>query len=329
MVIFSPSWVTDDDGYWEYSHISHNTRTFKMSSLNDQTNNLGSGLTSLTFAEFTWDNGNGGYKMISSSNLGKLYHYMRTHYPGDNVSPPEIMGGFLGNLEIQLEIGGDHVEDLRLYHIPKTYTLWKLMREGFPDALAVSFIDNEIFVELPELSRYEHAERLKRCPGWFAHEGPKLFYYNGIRIKTQRSKEVGRLGRQGREGKLLGSDMLRMDDVYMVDDDAMGYHTAMLCKGITVISQPDQDKVAMEIFAMSDPVAYGEPSIRAGCCGSALVRMDRSTEAEGGLLEKGGEIGLFIVGSKFGEGKGADDFPRVLCFAEANDRVIEAGLEVE
>lgn len=169
MVIFSPSWVTDDDGYWEYSHISHNTRTFKMSSLNDQTNNLGSGLTSLTFAEFTWDNGNGGYKMISSSNLGKLYHYMRTHYPGvttiDEMPPyliiwssnalpapskrpfliggllalwlvegqglpPEIMGGFLGNLEIQLEIGGDYVEDLQHYHIPKTDTLWKLMREG-------------------------------------------------------------------------------------------------------------------------------------------------------------------------------------------------------
>ncbi|KFY72665.1 hypothetical protein V499_07206 [Pseudogymnoascus sp. VKM F-103] len=239
------------------------------------------------------------------------------------------MGGFLGNLEIQLEIGGDHVEDLRPYHIPKTDTLWRLMRRGFPDALAVSFIDNQIFVELPELPGHEHAERLRRCPGWFAHEGPKLFYYNGLRIKTQRNGEVERLRRQDRGGGLLGSDMLRRDDIYIIDDDAMGSHTAMLCKGKTVISQPDQDKVVMEIFATSDPAAYGDPTIRAGCCGPALVRMDRSIEAEGGLLENSGKIGGFIVGSEFGGSGGAGDFPRVLCFAEVNDGVIEAGREAE
>ncbi|KFZ06122.1 hypothetical protein V501_07702 [Pseudogymnoascus sp. VKM F-4519 (FW-2642)] len=228
-----------------------------MSSLNDQTNNLGSGLTSLTFAEFTWDNENGGYKMISSSNLGKLHHYMRTHYPcvttidemppyliiwcktaipepskrpliisgllalwliEGQILPPEIMDGFLGNLEIQLEIGSDNVEDLRPYHIPKTDTLWQLMRGAFPDALA-------------------------------------------------RNGEVERLGMRDRGGELLHSVMLKMDDIYVVDNDAMGSHTAMLCKGKTVISQPHQDKVVMGIFATSDPVAYGEPSIRAGCCG--------------------------------------------------------------
>ncbi|OBT77299.1 hypothetical protein VF21_03449 [Pseudogymnoascus sp. 05NY08] len=336
-----------------------------MSSLNDKINDLGNGLTSLTFEEFTWDDGNGGYKMISAANLGKLCYYMRRHYPGvttiDEMPPyliircsapppapskrpfliggllaiwlgegqglpPEIMGGYLGNLEIQLQIGSDYEEDLRPYHIPKTDTLWRLMRGGFPEALAVSFIDNEIFVELPELPRLEHAERLQRCPGWFAHEGPKLFYYNGLRIKTQRNKEVGRLRMQNREGKLLHSDMLKMDDIYVIDDDAMGSHTAMLCKGKTVISQPDQ--VVMGIFATSDPVAYGEPSIRAGCCGSALVRLDRSTEAEG-RLEKSGKIGGFIVGSEFGEGDGADDFLRVLCYAEVNDWRIEAGGEAE
>ncbi|OBT90583.1 hypothetical protein VE02_01060 [Pseudogymnoascus sp. 03VT05] len=101
----------------------------------------------------------------------------------------------------------------------------------------------------------------------------------------------------------------------------------MLCKGETVISQPNQ--VVMGIFATSDPVAYGEPGIRAGCCGSALVRMDRSTEAEGGLLEKSRMTGGFIVGSEFGEGDGADNFPRVLCYAEVNDDFMEAGQDAE
>ncbi|OBT47138.1 hypothetical protein VE00_03120 [Pseudogymnoascus sp. WSF 3629] len=333
-----------------------------MSSLNDQMTNLGSGLTSLTFSEFTWDDGNGGYKMISAANLRNLYYYMRTHYPGvttiDEMPPyliiwceetipepskrpfliggllaiwlvegqglpPEIMGGFLGNLQID----SDYVDDLRPYHIPTTKTLCLLISEGFPDALAVSFIDNQIFVELPELPRNEHAKRLQRCPGWFAHDGLKLFYYNGLRITTQRNKELGQSRTQGREGKLLHSDMLKMDDIYMVDDDAMGSHTAMLCKGKTVVSQTDQ--VIMGIFATSDPVAYGEPGIRAGCCGSALVRLERSIEAEGGLVENSGKIGGFIVGSEFGEGGGDDDFPRVLCYAEVNDGLIEAGREAE
>ncbi|KFY12852.1 hypothetical protein V491_06628 [Pseudogymnoascus sp. VKM F-3775] len=61
-----------------------------MSSLNAQTNDLGAGLTSLTFSEFTWrdddddddDNDKGGHKMISSSNLTRLLNYMKTHYRG-------------------------------------------------------------------------------------------------------------------------------------------------------------------------------------------------------------------------------------------------------
>lgn len=278
--------------------------------------------------------------MISAANLGKLYYYMRAHYPGvttidemppyliiwceettpepskrpfliggllaiwlveGQCLPDEIMGGYLGNLEIQLQIDSDYVDNIRPYHIPTTKTLCLLMSEGFPDALAVSFIDNQIFVELPELPRNEHAKRLQTYPGWFAHDGPKLFYHNGLRIKTQRNKELGLSRMQGREGKLLHSDMLKMDDIYMIDDDAMGSHTAMLCKGKTVISQTDQ--VVMGIFATSDPVAYGEPGIRAGCCGSALVRMDRSTGAEGGLKIVG-RLGGLLWGRSLGRREG-------------------------
>lgn len=301
--------------------------------------------------------------MISTANLGKLLAYMRTHYGEMRIidemppylviwcreTPPEpskrpfliggllgiwlvegeylpydFFNGHLGNLEKRLEIDDDHAEDLGPYHIPKTDTLRQLMRVAFPDALAISYISNEILVELPELPRNEHAERLQTKPGWFAHEGPMLFYCNGLRIAVQTNKQLGQPRRQAGEGKLLCSDRLKMDDIYMIDNDATGCQGAMLCKGKTVISQTEE--IVLGIFATSDCVAYGDPDIRARCCGSALVRLAKSTEAEGGF-EKSGEIGGFIVGSELGEESGSDIIPRLLCYAEVNDGVIEAGGE--
>ncbi|KFY23263.1 hypothetical protein V493_05968 [Pseudogymnoascus sp. VKM F-4281 (FW-2241)] len=228
--------------------------------------------------------------------------------------------GYLGNLDKHLQIDDEYAEDLRPYHIPKTDTLRQLMRKGFPDALAISFISNEIFVELPKLPPNEHAKRLTEYSGWFAHDGPKLFYHNGFRITTQLNKQLGQPRRQALEGEMLGSDMLRMDDIYVIDDDETGCRGGMLCKGKTVISQTDQ--VVRGIFATSDPIAYGDTSIRAGCCGSALVRLGRSREAEG-VSEKSGEIGGFLVGSEFGGGDIPNDIPRLLCYAEVNDSFLE------
>ena len=190
-----------------------------MSSLNAQMNELGNGLKSLTFEEFSWKDENGDYELIPAANIRKVLTYLRTHYPevsttidemspylviwcegsvpepskrsfliGDLLavwlvegqSPPRgIICGQLGNLEIRLQIDDDLAEDIRHYHIPKTNTLRQLMRKGFSNALAISFISNEIFVELPELSRHEHAARLRTYPGLFAHGGPMLFYNNG------------------------------------------------------------------------------------------------------------------------------------------------------
>ncbi|KFY43310.1 hypothetical protein V494_02031 [Pseudogymnoascus sp. VKM F-4513 (FW-928)] len=53
-----------------------------MTSLKAQTHDLGEGLTSNTFDEFTWDDGNGGYKMVSAANLIKLLGYLRAHCSG-------------------------------------------------------------------------------------------------------------------------------------------------------------------------------------------------------------------------------------------------------
>ncbi|KFZ15360.1 hypothetical protein V502_05666 [Pseudogymnoascus sp. VKM F-4520 (FW-2644)] len=338
-----------------------------MFSLNAQMNELGNGLKSLTFEEFSWKDKNGGYELIPAANILKVLTYLRTHYPEvsttidemppylviwceetvlepskrpfliggllavwivEGQSPPvELNLGFLGNLEMRLHLDDDLAEDIRKYHIPKTDTLRQLMRKGFPNALAVSFISNEIFVELPELPRHEHAARLKTYPGLFAHGGPMLFYYSGLLFRTQRNdRKLEEAKPHGLEGKLLSSDMLKMDDIYVIDNEGTGCHGAMLCKGKTVISQNGNDEVVLGVFATSDSAAYGDPSIRAGCCGSALVRLEKSREAEGGF-EKSGKIGGVIVASELEGGSIRDNTPRLLCFAEVNDALIEAGGE--
>ncbi|KFY37724.1 hypothetical protein V495_07007 [Pseudogymnoascus sp. VKM F-4514 (FW-929)] len=282
--------------------------------------------STLDFEEFSWKDGEGGYKGVSASNFGALYDYMRAHYSGvitieertpyltilcskatpsqkdrpfliagllaiwlvDDV-PYEFEGGYLGNLEIQLQLDSDYTADIVLYHIPRTKTLWQLMRERFRDAVAVSFISNEIFIELPTVPAREHAGRLRGYPGWFAHgERPSVFYHNGVRIRTSRpEKGVGRSRRRETEGKkLLGSDELVMDDVHVIDNAAVGCQGAMLCKGKTVVAEGE---VVMGIFATSDAMGYGDPGIRAGCTGSALVKLEKGGEDEGGLLKRSTE----------------------------------------
>jgi hypothetical protein len=108
----------------------------------------------------------------------------------DNL-PAEFTSGHLGNLGEVLELEDDLAEDIRKYHIPKTETLCRLKREHFPDALALSFVDHEILVELPEIPISEHGERLQKFPGRFGHDdGPSLFYYNGVRFTGQQNKRL-------------------------------------------------------------------------------------------------------------------------------------------
>ncbi|KFY07733.1 hypothetical protein V492_06889 [Pseudogymnoascus sp. VKM F-4246] len=218
-----------------------------MTSLNAQTHDLGEGLTTITFDEFTWDDGNGGYKMVSAANLVKLLGYSRAHYPGvtsldekppylviwcEETAPPlgerpfliggllalwlveedalpmDIWGGLLGNLSLLLEIRDEHARDIRPYHIPKTSTLRGLLKEAFPDALA-------------------RGRRL---------EGAK---------------------RGGGGGRMMGSDALRMDDIYMLDDDddKVGCGGAMLCKGKTVIATSSDE---------NEEVVFGPSQLHTG-----------------------------------------------------------------
>ncbi|RFU35061.1 hypothetical protein B7463_g1299, partial [Scytalidium lignicola] len=197
------------------------------------TEDLDNGSTSLQFEEFTWDDGNGGYQGVSMANFKKLLEYLRNLYPqvqtieervpylviwcdgsipepskrpfsiagllaewllsGKDNLPPAFIGDDIGNLGLILDIEDDLADDIRINHIPRTETLCRLVREHFPDALAISFIDNEILVELSELSVNEHIERLGTLPGRFRHTPVRILYRNGLRItgcqhKHKRSK---------------------------------------------------------------------------------------------------------------------------------------------
>ena len=59
------------------------------------------------------------------------------------------------------------------------------MHEHFPEALALSFVNNEYLVELQELPMKEHIERLRNLSGLFQHYDMLLMYYNGLRITGQ------------------------------------------------------------------------------------------------------------------------------------------------
>lgn len=191
-------------------------------------NILNTGLASLQFQEFSWTDDKGGYKGVSAKDFGRLNDYMISLYPeilsieertpylviwcegstpepakrpfliagllgvwlvnGPNNLPREFISGFLGNLTTVLKLNEDLAADIREYHIPRTENLCLLMYRFFPDALAVSYIDNGVSVELPQMSAEDHVKRLDKLPYRFWHEGPSLLYFNGLRAMWQEHK---------------------------------------------------------------------------------------------------------------------------------------------
>lgn len=489
--------------------------------LSSQDERLDTGLASLQFEEFSWDNGTGGYRPISAKHLLQLNTYLTTLYPEVDVieeripylivwckeSIPEsskrpfLIGGLLGvwllegqdnlpreffdedlgNMAIVIRVNHDLASDIDHYHIPKTETLCQLMREQFPDALGVSFLTNEFFIELPELPINEHIKRVRNLPGRFAHEAPLLKYHNGLRITGQEHKplktpnpekidgeyddtdyvathgyfqpgsmlredggnmisagilvekdehrrltvaihcwqkeiddalekmgdpkyfqvsqgetRVGYISERleksdiglatlidnvefrnrfldipGGPTKLLPSDMLESDQVYMIDSFVTGRQGELLCKGKRVIKQEDKQRrvdpilrgkqedlpeagvfvvIVQGVFATTEPIIYGSPKIRAGVCGSALVRLTTSKEGEGAgidesspisgrsselhaqtvecTFENTGEIGGFMRWSDLQDKTSDSPTPRLYCYAEVTDPLVDAGWNV-
>jgi hypothetical protein len=107
-----------------------------------------------------------------------------------------VHGWSTGNIGRLLEVDHDLAEDLLGPFLPRTSTLRRLACEYFPTALALSFINDHILIELPETSPGDHEVRLEGLACGFWHGGPALFYYNGSTADAQRQHNEVQTGRR-------------------------------------------------------------------------------------------------------------------------------------
>ena len=193
----------------------------------------------------------------------------------------------------------------------------------------------------------------------------------------------------GEPTQLLSSDMLKAGDIYVIDSFSTGRQGGLVCRGKRIVSQEDKEKrvdlvlignqkdlpnvgtymvIVQGIYATSEPMAIGEPIIRAGCCGSAIVKLatpwkKKSTPRKGTSSKRGtpnkkdtsgigesstsnknfsmlnsetvemglvhnGEIGGFMHWSDLQEKTTFANIPRLLCYTEVADPLIDAGWTV-
>ena len=69
--------------------------------------------------------------------------------------------------------------DLDVFVTPKAKTLSAIMNEHFPDAFAISFVSNQIIIELMKVTDEEHWKRLDYLTVGFSGTDVALRYYNG------------------------------------------------------------------------------------------------------------------------------------------------------
>jgi len=192
------------------------------------TETLNTGMASLQFEEFSYDDGKGGYTGCSMAMFSKINDYVIENFPEvnrieeripymliwcngtiplpeerpfmiagllgvwllmDGFEPPELEMPDLGDLSELLDVK-DLAEDLKSFNIPRTETLCTLMDRYFPYALAVSYLIDMILIELPEVPLSEHCQRLQELPGYFEHEGPALRYTNGLRSSREHKRFI-------------------------------------------------------------------------------------------------------------------------------------------
>jgi hypothetical protein len=98
--------------------------------------------------------------------------------PGDMGRCNDDENGWLW-LEDELRDG------LKLTAIPKAKTLMNIMDEHFPKAVAISYINNSIVVELKEVAFEERKERLNSLPHRIAEVDVGLRYHNGPILRPE------------------------------------------------------------------------------------------------------------------------------------------------
>ena len=69
---------------------------------------------------------------------------------GGNPAPDDTDLGEMGCADTLLQLQEELLSDLKLFVIPKAETLSKIMAWHYPDAIAISYVNDRIIVEFPE-----------------------------------------------------------------------------------------------------------------------------------------------------------------------------------
>ena len=111
---------------------------------------------------------------------------------GDD-SPLELFPGNLSGLlpGSTIEIDEYLVSDLKPYRIPKKQTLLALASQHFPNATHISYISNQLVVELPKQSVDDYSKSLDHLSVTISSCNLRLAYHNGPQTTSElkRSKQ--------------------------------------------------------------------------------------------------------------------------------------------
>ena len=142
---------------------------------------------------------------------------------GDDF-PLELLPGKLSGLlpGSTIEIDEHLISDLKPYRIPKKQTLLALASQHFPDATHISYISNQLIVELPKQSVDDYCRTLEHLPVTISNCSLRLAYHNG----PQTTSELKR-SKQSNPKYLDGV----YDDVDYVEERGLFFPGTMLSSG--------------------------------------------------------------------------------------------------
>jgi hypothetical protein len=108
---------------------------------------------------------------------------------GGNPAPDDTDLGEMGCADTLLQLQEELLSDLKLFVIPKAETLSKIMAWHYPDAIAISYVNDRIIVEFPERPWEDFVKKLGSLPGDIAYNEVQLQFHNGP-IHTQELARV-------------------------------------------------------------------------------------------------------------------------------------------
>lgn len=247
----------------------------------------------------------------------------------DDPVPPFLPGEFGGKSDFErfVEVEKALADNWDVSEIPKPETLFSILTDHFPDAVAISSITSAIIVEFQEVSQEAWAEKLESLPWAFKNIPHILKYLNGP-IANAKSKQLEVpnprfLDINTAAKVLIPSSQVKLMDQFYIDSFVTGrqFFSCVGCRVLRARGQtPDDEYITMHqgIYATNNPEILGSPELRSGICGSALVRMRRARE-KSNCLDDGEVCGIMRTDLAMKDSTGVT----VYCLADPMDPLID------